>query len=50
MLLLVGTVILVFVLIYFVVCDLQASVFQRLGFVDKEIQIGKVELKKYFSK
>ncbi len=47
--LLMGIVILVLELIYLGVCDLKASVFPRIGFVNDEIPIGKVELKKHYS-
>jgi hypothetical protein len=47
--LLIGAAILLLVLIYFGVCELKASVFPRIGFVNDEIPIGKIELNKHYS-
>lgn len=47
--LLIGVAILFLVLIYFGVCELKASVFPGIGFVNDEIPIGKIELKKHYS-
>lgn len=47
--LILGIVISLLLLIYFYICDVKASVFTRLGFVNDEIPIGKVKLKKHFS-
>ena len=34
---------------YFYVCNLKASVFSRIGFVNDEIPLRKVKLEKYYS-
>ena len=44
--LIIGIFILITVLIYFYICDLKASVFPRIGFVDNEIPMETIELKK----
>ena len=44
--LIIGIFILITVLIYSYICDLKASVFPRIGFVDNEIPMEKIELKK----
>lgn len=36
-------------LYYFYVCELKASVFPKLGFVNDEVPIDKIQLRKYFS-
>lgn len=48
--LVIGVITLLGVLIYCCICAIQGEVFQRLGFVDEEIPIWKVELNKHFSK
>lgn len=47
--LILGIVLCLFLMTYFYVCNLKASVFPRMGFVNDEIPIGKVELEKHFS-
>lgn len=47
--LLTGFAVLFLVLIYSGVCELKASVFPKVGFVNDEIPIGKIELKKHYS-
>lgn len=47
--LILGIGICVFLMGYFYVCNLKASVFPGMGFVNDEIPIGKVKLEKHFS-
>lgn len=47
--LILGIVVCVFLIVYFYVCNLEASVFPRMGFINDEVPIGKVKLKKHFS-
>ena len=47
--LLIGIAILFIILVYFGLCELKASVFPRIGFVNDEIPIGKIELRKHYS-
>lgn len=47
--LIIGIAILLLLSIYFFVCDIKASVFCKLGFVNDEIPIGRVKMNKHFS-
>ena len=47
--LIIGIAILLLLLIYFFFFEIKASVFDKLGFVNNEIPIGRVEMKKHFS-
>lgn len=47
--LLLGIAVCAVLIVYFYVCNLKASVFPRMGFVNDEVPIGKVKLEKHFS-
>lgn len=47
--LILGIVICIFLLVYFYICNLKASVFPRMGFINDEVPIGVVKLEKHFS-
>jgi hypothetical protein len=47
--LILGIVICLSLIVYFYVCNLNASVFPKMGFINDEIPIGRVELEKHFS-
>lgn len=47
--LILGIVICIFLIVYFYICNLKASVFPRMGFINDEVPIGRVKLEKHFS-
>lgn len=47
--LILGIVISVFLIAYFCVCNLKASVFPKMGFINDEVPLGKVKLEKHYS-
>lgn len=50
-LLIVGEIVAVGIALYFVYCEIHASVFQRLGFTDNEnVKFNNVEFQKFYPK
>lgn len=47
--LILGIVICIFLIVYFYICNLQTSVFPRMGFINDEVSIGRIKLEKHFS-
>lgn len=47
--LILSIVICIFLIVYFYICNFKATVFPRMGFINDEVPIGRVKLKKHFS-